>query len=85
MDSTNSTKKDWIVIEDDFKGYDPEMFNIPELYKGLIDHIMISEGMVSDRLDKVALQVSDKTYRRQKLKIWKCGSKPDCERFGLAQ
>ena len=47
-----------IVIEDDFKGYDPEMFNIPELYRGCIDSVMISEGMVSDRLDKVALQVS---------------------------
>ena len=53
----NSPKKDWIIIEDDFKGYDPEMFTIPELYKDSIDSILITKGMVSDRLEKVALQV----------------------------
>ena len=54
----DSPKREWIIIDDDFKGYDPEMFTIPELYKDSIESILITKGMVSDRLEKVALQVT---------------------------
>ena len=57
MTSTMSKKKNWIVIEDDDKGWDPEMFNIPALYKDSIDSVMIPEGLINDRIDKVAWQV----------------------------
>ena len=48
MTSTMSKRKNWIVIEDDDKGWDPEMFNIPALYKDSVDSVMIPEGLIND-------------------------------------
>ena len=46
-----------MVIGDNFEGFDPELFTIPEMYKDCIETVLIPGGMVSDRLDKLALQV----------------------------
>jgi len=47
----------WIVIEDDYPGFDPGMFTIPDIYKDCIESVLVPGGMVSDRLDKIALQI----------------------------
>ena len=57
MDS-KCKEKSWLVIDDDFKGFDPNMFTIPEKYMDYVESVLIPEGLVSNRVDKVALQVN---------------------------
>jgi len=56
MDS-KCKEKSWLVIDDDFKGFDPNMFTIPEKYMDYVESVLIPEGLVSNRVDKVALQI----------------------------
>lgn len=53
----NSSSKDWIVIDDNFRGYRPELFNISDYYKGTVDSVLISAGLVEDRTERLAYQI----------------------------
>ena len=56
----SNSDRPWIVIENDYPGFDPGMFTIPDIYKDCIESVLVPGGMVSDRLDKIALQVTFK-------------------------
>eukprot|EP00124_Ichthyophonus_hoferi_P005274 Ihof_evm1s723 gene=Ihof_evmTU1s723 len=50
---------DYIVIEDNDKGYPLSTFAIPTHYRNDLDRVMIPHGMILDRVEKVAQNIVD--------------------------
>ncbi|KAH8870227.1 Hypoxanthine-guanine phosphoribosyltransferase [Schistosoma japonicum] len=48
-----------IVIEDDFKGFPIEHFCTSPRYEGCLDYVLVSNGMIKDRLEKMSMDIVD--------------------------
>lgn len=46
-----------IVIEDDYKGYDLELFCIPKHYESSLRNILIPSGLITDRIERLARDI----------------------------
>jgi len=43
-----------LSIPDDYKGFSPNLFCIPKHYEGAVDNVLIPNGMIQDRIEKLA-------------------------------
>ncbi|KAH8870419.1 Hypoxanthine-guanine phosphoribosyltransferase [Schistosoma japonicum] len=50
-------QNDFIVLDDNFKGYSTRYFNLPRHYEKYLESILISNGMILDRLHKMAYDI----------------------------
>ena len=57
-----------IIIEDNFKGYSLEELNIPDHYAPYLKTILIPNGIILDRIEKLAKTIHD-DYSGKKLHI----------------
>ncbi|XP_076827346.1 phosphoribosyltransferase domain-containing protein 1 [Brachyhypopomus gauderio] len=56
LDGTGRKQKS-IVIQDDWTGYDLELFNYPEHYHGDIECVYIPNGVIMDRIESLARDI----------------------------
>ncbi|KAK4470149.1 hypothetical protein MN116_005732 [Schistosoma mekongi] len=52
-----SYKDNCVVVDDDFAGYSDKCFNLPNKYKQYIDSIIVPNGMIKDRLEKMSVDI----------------------------
>ncbi|KAK4470150.1 hypothetical protein MN116_005733 [Schistosoma mekongi] len=48
-----------IVLEDDFKGFPIEHFCTSPRYDGCLDYVLVPNGMIKDRLEKMSMDIVD--------------------------
>ncbi|TNN15101.1 Hypoxanthine-guanine phosphoribosyltransferase isoform 3 [Schistosoma japonicum] len=52
-----SYRDNCVVFDDDFVGYSDKCFNVPNKYKQYIDSIIVPNGMIKDRLEKMSVDI----------------------------
>ncbi|CAL8074548.1 unnamed protein product [Calicophoron daubneyi] len=53
-----------IVIDDEFQGYSADCIRLPLKYKNYIEGILVSNGLIKDRLEQMASDIIDSLERR---------------------
>ncbi|KAG5452032.1 Hypoxanthine-guanine phosphoribosyltransferase, partial [Clonorchis sinensis] len=46
-----------IILEDDYRGFDVRQFCLPPRYANYVDSVLIPNGMLKDRIEKLALDI----------------------------
>nr|5IPF_A Chain A, Hypoxanthine-guanine phosphoribosyltransferase (HGPRT) [Schistosoma mansoni]5IPF_B Chain B, Hypoxanthine-guanine phosphoribosyltransferase (HGPRT) [Schistosoma mansoni]5IPF_C Chain C, Hypoxanthine-guanine phosphoribosyltransferase (HGPRT) [Schistosoma mansoni]5IPF_D Chain D, Hypoxanthine-guanine phosphoribosyltransferase (HGPRT) [Schistosoma mansoni] len=57
--SSNMIKADCVVIEDSFRGFPTEYFCTSPRYDECLDYVLIPNGMIKDRLEKMSMNIVD--------------------------
>ncbi|CAH8511958.1 unnamed protein product [Schistosoma turkestanicum] len=57
--TSDTLKVNSVVIEDSFRGYPTEYFCTSPRYDGCLDYVLIPNGMIKDRLEKMSMDIVD--------------------------
>ncbi|CAH8564682.1 unnamed protein product [Schistosoma bovis] len=57
--SSNIMKTDSVVIDDNFRGFPTEYFCTSPRYDGCLEYVLIPNGMIKDRLEKMSMDIVD--------------------------
>ncbi|CAH8568245.1 unnamed protein product [Schistosoma bovis] len=57
--SNNIMKTDSVVIDDNFRGFPTEYFCTSPRYDGCLEYVLIPNGMIKDRLEKMSMDIVD--------------------------
>jgi len=61
--------KDVVQIPDDFEGYDKALFNLPKHYEECVGNVVLSYGMVQDRIEKMASDIFNDFIRQNRTHV----------------